>query len=82
MKRQDAFRKLRTICQRLDEADSEASTAVLRADKELLVFSIVSSVGILIVTTTFALPMLLAGFFDALVAGNSQVLGTVVALLF
>lgn len=60
----------------------KASAAVLRADKELIVFPIVSSVGVLIVTASFALPMLLAGFFDSVVAGDSQVLGVVVAFLF
>jgi len=60
----------------------KASAAVLSADKELIVFPIVSSVGVLIVTASFALPMLLAGFFDSVVAGDSQVLGVVVAFLF
>ncbi|MFQ5593751.1 MAG: DUF6159 family protein [Anaerolineae bacterium] len=60
----------------------KASAAVLRADKELIVFPIVSSIGVLIVTATFAVPMLLAGVFDSLLAGESRVLGTVVAFLF
>lgn len=60
----------------------KASAAVLRADKELVVFPIVSSIGVLIVTATFAVPMLFAGFFDAVLAGESRVLGTVVAFLF
>jgi hypothetical protein len=60
----------------------KASAAVLRADKELVVFPIVASIGVLIVTATFALPMLLADFFDAVVAGDSAFLGVVVAFLF
>ncbi|MFQ5855563.1 MAG: DUF6159 family protein [Anaerolineae bacterium] len=60
----------------------KASAAVLRADKELIVFPIVSSIGVLIVTATFAVPMLLAGVFDSLLAGESRVLGAVVAFLF
>ncbi len=60
----------------------KASASVLRADKELMVFPIVSAVGVLIVTATFALPMLLTNFFDAVVAGESRVLGAVVAFLF
>ena len=40
----------------------KASAAVLRADKELIVFPIVSTIAVLIVTATFALPMLFAGF--------------------
>jgi len=52
----------------------EASAAVLRADKELMLFPILSSIGVLIVTATFAFPMIAAGFFDNMVAGNSQVI--------
>ncbi len=60
----------------------KASVAVLRADKELVVFPIVSAIGVLVVTATFALPMLFAGFLDALLVGESRVLGAVVAFLF
>ncbi|MBN1485105.1 MAG: hypothetical protein JXA37_10310 [Chloroflexia bacterium] len=48
----------------------KASAAVLRADKELVVFPIVSALGVLIVTATFALPMWLAGTFDAMLNGG------------
>jgi hypothetical protein len=60
----------------------KASAAVLRADKELIVFPIVSAIGVLVVTISFAFPMLLAGFFDALLAGRSQVFGFVLGFLF
>jgi hypothetical protein len=60
----------------------KASAGVLRADKELIVFPIVSAIGVLIVTASFALPMLLAGFFDSLLEGQGRVLGYVVAFLF
>jgi MFS family permease len=60
----------------------KASAGVLRADKELIVFPIVSTIGVLIVTASFALPMVLAGFFDALFEGRSQVLGLVVGFVF
>jgi MFS family permease len=60
----------------------KASAGVLRADKELIVFPIVSAIGVLVVTASFALPMLLAGFFDALFEGRSQVLGIVVGFVF
>lgn len=43
----------------------KASAAVLQADKELLVFPIVSAVLSVLVLITFAVPVLLAGFFDA-----------------
>ena len=60
----------------------KASAGVLHADKELIVFPIVSAIGVLIVTASFALPMLMAGFFDALFDGQAQVLGFVVGFLF
>jgi len=43
----------------------KASAEVLRADKELIVFPIISMIGVLIVTATFAIPMILAGTFEA-----------------
>lgn len=43
----------------------KASYSVLRADKELIVFPIVSMVGTIIVMLTFAIPLALAGFFDS-----------------
>jgi len=60
----------------------KASAAVLRADKELIIFPIVSSIGVIIVTLTFALPMFLAGLFDAAFFGQNQVLGLLIAFLF
>ena len=60
----------------------KASAAVLRADKELVVFPIVSSIGVLIVTATFAVPMLLTGFLDSILASDAEVLGAIVAFLF
>jgi hypothetical protein len=60
----------------------KASAGVLRADKELVVFPIVSAIGVLIVTASFALPMLLAGLFDSLLKGQGRILGYVVAFLF
>jgi hypothetical protein len=60
----------------------KASAAVLRTDKELIVFPIVSTIGVLVVTASFAFPMFLTGFFDSLLAGESQILGAVVAFLF
>ena len=42
----------------------KASWAVLRADKELIVFPIISSIVLMIVTASFVLPMFLAGMFE------------------
>jgi hypothetical protein len=44
----------------------KASFAVLKADKELVVFPIVSMIGSIIVMITFAIPLALAGFFDSM----------------
>ena len=60
----------------------KASVAVLRADKELVVFPIVSTIAVLVVTASFALPMLFAGFFDTLIKGDTQILGYIVGFAF
>ncbi len=60
----------------------KASFQVLSADKELVVFPIVSAMGTLIVTLTFALPMFLSGLMDSLFSERIQVAGFVVIFLF
>ncbi len=57
----------------------KASAAVLKEDKELLLLPILSTVGVVIVTLTFAVPSFLAGLFDA---GGVGVVGYVVAFFF
>ncbi len=53
----------------------KASAAVLRDDQELVVFPIISSFGVMIVTLTFILPMLLANAIDARLLGFQDNLG-------
>lgn len=61
----------------------KASAAVLRADKELIVFPIVSGVLTLLVTLTFAVPAFLAGIIDQTATrGGVPFVGYVVAFLF
>jgi hypothetical protein len=60
----------------------KASIAVLRADKELVVFPILSTIAVLVVTASFALPMLFAGFVDTLLEGDTQILGIIVGFAF
>lgn len=62
----------------------KASAAVLRSDKELVVFPIVSAIGVLIVSATFAIPLFLAGLFDQMYTDGEgfQPLGMLVAFLF
>lgn len=62
----------------------KASAAVLRADKELLVFPVVSGVLSILVLATFAVPVVLAGWFDATVLEESgfPAAGYIVGFLF
>ncbi len=61
----------------------KASLRVLMADKELVIFPILSAVGVIIITLTFALPMLLSNFVDRLfLGGQIEILGLIVAFLF
>ena len=62
----------------------KASAAVLRSDKELVVFPIVSAIATLIVMATFAIPLFLAGLFDQMYTdeGGIQPLGMLVTFLF
>jgi uncharacterized membrane protein len=41
----------------------KASASVLRADKELMIFPLISALAILIVTATFAFPLIFTGSF-------------------
>jgi len=59
-----------------------ASFAVLRADKELLIFPIVSALGVVVVTLSFVLPFVLAGALDGILAEGLTVLGFVVLFAF
>lgn len=58
---------------------TKASARVLSADKELVVFPLVSALTLVLVTATFVLPMVLAEGADKLLGG---VAGYVVAFLF
>lgn len=62
----------------------KASWAVLRADKELIVFPVISFVVALAVTISFIVPFALSGLFDGLASGGQGVQATtaVVAFLF
>lgn len=60
----------------------KASWAVLRADKELIIFPIIAFVGSIVVTLTFMVPMILTRMFDGLSEGNGQFGVIVVTFLF
>jgi hypothetical protein len=63
---------------------TRASLAVLSADKELLVYPLLSGLASVLVLATFAIPALLAGIGDRLASGEdgARVLGTIVAFAF
>lgn len=62
----------------------KASASVLSADKELILFPIISSIGVLIVTLSFALPMFFIGAFEFIFSDipGAQVIGFIVLFLF
>ena len=60
----------------------KASAAVLRVDKELVIFPIISMIGVLILSVTFIIPLSMVGFFNAVTKEGGQVLGFVVLFLF
>ncbi len=61
----------------------KASFAVLRADKELLIFPVVAMLASLVVMATFAVPMLLSGIIDSWISGDANgVLSVAVGFLF
>lgn len=68
----------------------QASWAVLRADKELIVFPLVSTLALILVLITFAVPVIGSGLLQAVADGTgsrlassgAEVVGLVVAFLF
>ena len=60
----------------------KASWQVLKADKELIIFPILSAVALIFVTISFAVPMFFAGMLDAVALRNSDTLKYVLGFLF
>jgi len=50
----------------------KASAGALNADKELMIFPLLSSIALLLVTAAFAIPMFTAGFFDQPLGSKSD----------
>ena len=61
---------------------AQASLEVLKQDKELLVFPIISSVVMIFVTLTFLIPTLVGNVFDRILNTGFPVFGYVVLFLF
>jgi hypothetical protein len=60
----------------------KSAAAVLAADRELLIFPILSSVGIILVSLSFAVPMFLSNYFDSIFSKESGIAGLIVAFAF
>lgn len=58
----------------------KASWAVLRSDKELVIFPVVSMIGAMLVTIAFIVPMFAAGLVDALMTGSDNGLVTLIVV--
>jgi hypothetical protein len=61
---------------------AKESARVLWADKELMIFPIISSIGVVIVSATFILPLFMASFFDTMLDSKFQFFGLVFLFLF
>jgi hypothetical protein len=61
---------------------AQASLEVLKQDKELLIFPIISAVVMIFVTLTFLIPTLLGNVFDTILNTGFPVFGYVVLFLF
>lgn len=60
----------------------KASVAVLKADKELLIFPILSAIGVALVSLGFIVPLFAADLFESLVGGLGTVAGLLVGFAF
>ena len=61
----------------------KASWRVLQADRELLIFPVISFIGSIVVMITFAVPMALAGVFDNIAGdGSIGLAGMIMGFLF
>lgn len=67
----------------------KASWQVLKSDRELLVFPLLSTIGLIIITILFAIPIFASGLADSLASNSqsrgvsgSEIVGLVIAFLF
>ncbi len=60
----------------------KASLAVLAADKELLIFPILSSIALILVSLAFALPLFLGSLTDSIFFSNNGLFGFIALFLF
>jgi len=60
----------------------KASARVLQQDKELLVFPIISTIGVVLVTLGFIFPLLIGNLFDSLFSDDMRVVSFLVMLAY
>jgi len=60
----------------------KASWAVLKADKELVVFPIVSAIGVILVSIAFLVPLFAADLFESVLGGLGAIGGLLVGFAF
>lgn len=60
----------------------KASASVLQSDKELIIFPIISTIGVLIVMLTFAVPLFFAGILDSMTQNGLGVFHYLILFLF
>lgn len=60
----------------------KSSAGVLAADRELLIFPILSAVSAFLVTITFFVPFLIGDILDAMISSESQIVGLVIAFAY
>jgi len=60
----------------------KASARVLQQDKELLVFPIISTIGVVLVTLGFFFPLLIGNLFDSVFSEDMRVVGFLVMLAY
>ena len=60
----------------------KASARVLQQDKELLVFPIISTIGVVLVTVGFIFPFMFGSLFDSIISDRFQVAGFLIMLAY
>lgn len=61
---------------------AKSSARVLQQDKELLIFPIISTIGVILVTIGFIFPFILGGVFDSIVSERLQIGGIMIMLAY
>ncbi|MGD2026794.1 MAG: DUF6159 family protein [Anaerolineales bacterium] len=61
---------------------AKSSARVLQQDKELLIFPIISTIGVILVTIGFIFPFILGGLFDSIISDQFQIGGFIIMLAY